>query len=148
MYIDCISDQPDLRHPEIEGIMVMTSAAQTSEVPRDLKPALIKGLRLKCPSCGEGKLLHSYLKVNDSCSSCGEALHHQRADDGPAYLTILIVGHILAFAMHIMWSTWRPDPWIMLAILSTTTVVGALLMLPRMKGLIVAYQWAKRMHGF
>jgi uncharacterized protein (DUF983 family) len=32
--------------------------------------------------------------------------------------------------------------------MSAVTIVGSLLLLPRMKGLVVAYQWAKRMHGF
>ncbi|MFN3410309.1 MAG: DUF983 domain-containing protein, partial [Limisphaerales bacterium] len=27
-----------------------------------------------------------------ACPACGEDLHHQRADDGPSYLTILLVG--------------------------------------------------------
>ncbi|MBY6135257.1 DUF983 domain-containing protein [Leisingera sp. XS_AS12] len=115
---------------------------------RAMKPALVNGLRLRCPACGQGKLLHSYLKVNDGCSECGEELHHQRADDGPAYLTILVVGHILGFVLHIVYVQLRPDPWTLALILSVVTVVASLVMLPRMKGLVVAYQWAKRMHGF
>ncbi|MFW8636329.1 DUF983 domain-containing protein [Cribrihabitans pelagius] len=118
------------------------------ETQRALKPALLNGLRLRCPSCGQGKLLHSYLKVNDGCAHCGEALHHQRADDGPAYLTILVVGHILGFALHIIYVQLRPDPWTLAILMSVITVGASLVLLPRMKGLVVAYQWAKRMHGF
>ena len=65
-------------------------------INRPLKPALLRGWRRCCPRCGKGALLYKYLKVHDRCDSCGQELHHQRADDGPAYLTILIVGHILA----------------------------------------------------
>jgi uncharacterized protein (DUF983 family) len=115
---------------------------------RDVKRALLNGLRVKCPSCGKGKLLHSYLKVNDSCSACGQELHHQRADDGPAYLTILIVGHLLGFALHICYVYWRPEPLMLALVMSAVTIGGSLFLLPRMKGLVVAYQWAKRMHGF
>ena len=86
--------------------------------------------------------------MNDSCTECGQELHHQRADDGPAYLTILVVGHILGFALHIVYTQLRPDPWTLAIIMSVITVGASLLMLPRMKGLVVAYQWAKRMHGF
>jgi len=126
----------------------MTGTDVLHQDQRELKPALLKGLRLRCPSCGQGKLLHSYLKVNDGCSKCGQELHHQRADDGPAYLTILVVGHILGFALHIVYTQMRPDPWMLAIIMSVITVGASLLMLPRMKGLVVAYQWAKRMHGF
>lgn len=126
----------------------MSGTDLMQEDVRAMKPALINGLRLRCPACGQGKLLHSYLKVNDGCSECGEDLSHQRADDGPAYLTILVVGHILGFVLHIVYVQLRPDPWMLALILSVVTVVSSLAMLPRMKGLVVAYQWAKRMHGF
>jgi uncharacterized protein (DUF983 family) len=56
-------------------------------------PALRKGWSRKCPNCGNGPLLRGYLKVRDTCPVCREELYHHRADDGPAYLTILIVGH-------------------------------------------------------
>lgn len=126
----------------------MSDASSTDCKPRPIKPAIRNGLLLRCPKCGEGKLLHSYLKVNDECSHCHQPLHYQQADDGPAYLTILIVGHIVGFALHATWVNWRPDPWVLALTMSAISVVSALILLPRMKGLIVAYQWAKRMHGF
>lgn len=126
----------------------MTDAPAQELEAREVKPAILKGLRLKCPRCGKGKLLHSYVKVNDSCSNCGLDLTPQRADDGPAYLTILIVGHILGFALHIAFTQWRPEPLDLALIMSVLAVGSALALLPRMKGLIVGYQWAKRMHGF
>ncbi len=118
------------------------------EEDRPTKPALIRGLRCKCPNCGEGALLHSYLKVNDTCSECGQELFHHRADDGPAYLTILLVGHLLAPALHVSYVHWRPDPWTMAIAFSIGCVALSLFLLPRLKGAVVAYQWARRMHGF
>lgn len=124
------------------------SQSQLEESPRDWKPAILRGLRLRCPKCGEGKLLRSYLKVKDSCDCCGLELHHNRADDGPAYLTILLVGHVLGFVLHIVYTSLRPDPLTLALIMSAVTITASLWLLPRMKGLVVAYQWAKRMHGF
>lgn len=92
--------------------------------------------------------MKSYLKVNDSCSVCGEELHHQRADDGPAYLTILVVGHVMAPCLHFGFVTFRPDPLVLGSILGIGTVALSLYLLPRFKGFMVAFQWAKRMHGF
>ena len=63
---------------------------------REMRPALLRGWRRRCPHCGQGPLMKSYLTVRTSCPVCGEEFHHHRADDGPAYLTILIVGHLLA----------------------------------------------------
>lgn len=115
---------------------------------RELTPALLKGLRQRCPKCGDGHLLHSYLKVVDQCSECGEDYTHQRADDGPAYLTILVVGHVVIFFLTTMWEYMRPSPLFLAVSMCALATVVALLVLPRFKGMIVAWQWAKRMHGF
>lgn len=93
-------------------------------------------------------MLRGYLKVRDTCPVCGEALHHHRADDGPAYLTILIVGHLMAPLILWAFTEFRPDPLVLTAIFSVGTVALALFLLPRLKGVMVAIQWAKRMHGF
>lgn len=115
---------------------------------RPTGPAVMRGLKQRCPNCGEGHLFKAYLKVTDTCPECGEELYHHRADDGPAYLTILLVGHILGFVIHIMWVNWRPEPLTMATVLSIGAVALSLFLLPRMKGMVVAIQWARRMHGF
>jgi uncharacterized protein (DUF983 family) len=93
-------------------------------------------------------LLRGYLTVRESCPVCGEALHHQRADDGPAYLTILIVGHLMAPLILFVFTKFRPDPLVLASVFSVGTVALSLYLLPRLKGALVAVQWAKRMHGF
>lgn len=115
---------------------------------RPVKPALLRGWRRRCPNCGAGAMMRGYLQVRDACPVCGEDLHHHRADDGPAYLTILIVGHVLAPVLMFMYSDWRPDPLMAAIGLTVLTVALSLYLLPRLKGALVALQWAKRMHGF
>ncbi|WP_138468912.1 DUF983 domain-containing protein [Poseidonocella sp. HB161398] len=120
------------------------------EIPqeRPLQQALWRGWRQRCPACGEGRILHSYLKVRDACPACGEEMRHHRADDGPAYLAILVVGHVLAPVMLLVWELWRPAPLVMASTLSVLTVGLALWLLPRLKGALVGIQWSRRMHGF
>ena len=115
---------------------------------RLLKPALLRGWRRRCPNCGSGPILKGYLKVRDSCPVCHEPLHHQRADDGPAYLTILIVGHLMAPLILVVFTKFRPDPMTLAVVFSVGTVALSLYLLPRIKGAMIALQWAKRMHGF
>ena len=122
--------------------------AQLYATDRPTRPAVLNGLRCRCPNCGEGAMFSKYLKVTDACDHCGEELCHHRADDGPAYLTILLVGHILGFVIHFVWVYLRPEPWVMAVTLSLGCVALSLALLPRMKGMVVAIQWAKRMHGF
>ena len=115
---------------------------------RPLWPAIWKGLRCRCPNCGQAPLLYRYLKVQEACPTCGEDFRAQRADDGPAYLTIFVAGHIMIPVLHVVYVYWRPEAWVMAVTLPTLAVLLSLWLLPRMKGLVVAFQWAKRMHGF
>jgi uncharacterized protein (DUF983 family) len=118
------------------------------ESERETKTAVLRGLKKRCPRCGQGKLFTGFLKVTDRCSLCGEELYHHRADDGPAYLTILIVAHVIGFVLHATFGYLRDDPLILALLLSALALIMSLLLLPRLKGLIVGVQWAKRMHGF
>lgn len=124
------------------------SNAQNTSPERDLKPALWHGWCRRCPNCGSGPMLNGYLKVRDTCTVCEEELHHQRADDGPAYVTILIVGKLMAPLILWVFIKYRPDPYVLSAIFSVGCVALSLYLLPRLKGAFVALQWAKRMHGF
>lgn len=93
-------------------------------------------------------MLTGYLKVRDACPDCGEPLHHHRADDGPPYLTLLIVGHVVGPLMLWAFIRWEPSPVVFIAVFATMSVAMSLWFLPRLKGVIVAIQWANRMHGF
>jgi uncharacterized protein (DUF983 family) len=115
---------------------------------RDMRSAMLRGWRRRCPSCGSGPMLRGYLKVRDDCPVCGDALHHHRADYGPAYLTILIVGHVMAPLILWFFTAFRPDPIVLMSVFSVGCVALSLYLLPRLKGMIVGIQWAKHMHGF
>lgn len=119
-----------------------------AEDDRNLRAALIRGAKLRCPACGGGAMMNGFLAVHDACHACGTELHHHRADDGPAWATILVTGHVLAPLMLVVYMAWRPEPWAMAFGFSAVFVALSLWMLPRLKGLFVALQWAKRMHGF
>ena len=128
--------------------MFDSSPTRAVEADRPLKPALLRGFRRTCPHCGSGPLLKGYLKLREQCVTCGEDLSHAKADDGPAYLTILLVGHLMAPFMHWTFVAFRPEPIVMATIFCTACVGLSLYLLPRIKGMIVGFQWAKRMNGF
>ncbi|MCF3593220.1 DUF983 domain-containing protein [Rhodobacteraceae bacterium LMO-12] len=125
-----------------------TTSTDTETEERQLGPALRNGWRRRCPNCGSGPLLKGYLKVHDECSVCREELFHHRADDGPAYLTILIVGHLMAPLLYMVFVRWRPEPLVLFTIFAIGCVALSLYLLPRLKGAVVGFQWARQMHGF
>ncbi|MFC3529185.1 DUF983 domain-containing protein [Paracoccus mangrovi] len=115
---------------------------------RQVKQAMLRGALGRCPACGKGKLFSGYLNVNATCAHCGEDLHHQRADDGPAYLTILLVSHLGAPLLLAIYMIYRPSAMSMLIGFGLGAVVLSLFLLPRIKGAFIGFQWARRMHGF
>jgi uncharacterized protein (DUF983 family) len=124
-------------------------AASSALQPRAPWAAIKRGLRGRCPACGEGRLLHHYLKVNDTCPACGEELHHQRADDFPPYITIFVVGHVLGAALFALDDFYPDLPMAFhLAVWPILCILLSLWLLPIFKGALIGYQWALRMHGF
>jgi uncharacterized protein (DUF983 family) len=123
--------------------------SEVSNGPRDKWLAMGRGFKGRCPNCGEGRLYSSFLRVEPRCPSCGEELHHQRADDAPPYFTILIVGHVIGAAMLAVeeWNDALPM-WIHMILWPSLVLVMCLALLPRIKGALIGWQWALRMHGF
>jgi uncharacterized protein (DUF983 family) len=116
--------------------------------PRRLGNALLRGLACRCPNCGKGRMFRAFLKVADQCAVCGEDLHHQQADDAPAYFVIFAVGHIVVPLALWVEFTFAPPYWLHAVLWAPLTLGLALGLLQPFKGAIVAWQWAQRMHGF
>jgi uncharacterized protein (DUF983 family) len=115
---------------------------------RDVWTAMKRGFRGRCPRCGEGKLFRAFLKVGDHCSVCGLDFTPHRADDLPAYLVIIIVGHIVVPMALWIETNYSPAVWLQLSIYLPFTLIASLLLLQPVKGAVVGLQWALRMHGF
>jgi len=115
---------------------------------RDVWTAMKRGWRGLCPRCGQGKLFRAFLKVDNHCSVCGLDYTHHRADDLPAYLVIIIVGHIMVPLALLIETNYAPAVALQLAIYLPLTLIASLVLLQPVKGTVVGVQWALRMHGF
>jgi uncharacterized protein (DUF983 family) len=115
---------------------------------RDVWTAMKRGFRGRCPRCGEGRLFRAFLKVDNSCSVCGLDFTPHRADDLPAYLGIIIVGHIVVPTALMIETNYSPPVALQLAIYLPITLIASLVLLQPVKGAVVGMQWALRMHGF
>ena len=96
--------------------------------------AIARGVRERCPACGEGRLFWRYLKVTPACESCGHELARHPADDGPAYLTIVLVGHLVVAPLLLFPFIWEASPWIVLPATLVPLALITLALLPRVKG--------------
>lgn len=116
--------------------------------PSSIWDAMWRGIRDLCPACSGPALFPTFLKPMSVCPACGQDWTHQRADDFPAYVAMLITGHIIVTLAITLEHLADPPVWVHLAIwlpLATLLVVG---LLQPVKGAIIAIQWWYGMHGF
>ena len=100
-----------------------------------------RGFRKICPMCGKRPLFSSYLKLVPKCENCKTNFTHYKTDDGPAYCTIFIVGHmIIPLIVIIERMDAPPALWTQLVIWPLLTIFISLWLLPKMKGAFLAFQ--------
>jgi uncharacterized protein (DUF983 family) len=101
-----------------------------------------RGVLHRCPNCGEGRLYTRYLKVDLDCEVCGHDLARYPADDGPAYFTILIIGHLFVAPLLLFPFIWKLSP-VLVVPLTVLPLAGlTLLLLPRVKAAVIGALWA------
>lgn len=115
---------------------------------RSKRDAVWKGIKGRCPHCGEGRLFNRWLKVTPQCEHCGEELHHERAQDLPPYITITIVGHIVVTFLMIAEANFNWSMTTHLLVWIPVTTLMTLAIMQPVKGGVVGLQWALGMFGF
>ncbi|AMU91533.1 hypothetical protein ATM17_21175 [Sphingopyxis macrogoltabida] len=109
---------------------------------------MLRGARGRCPRCNEAKLFHRFLKPFPFCSACAQDWTHQQADDFPAYIAILLTGHIMAPIIIALVQDTKLSLIALAAIIVTAMLVLMIGFLQPAKGAIIALQWWFGMHGF
>ena len=144
-------DAPLPRETPLSPTPVSPAPPQAVDGPRkrSLAAAVGRGFIGRCPNCGGGAMFRAYLSVNPRCPACGEDLSGHRADDAPAFLTLLVACFVGGLGVLLSDDASSQMPLLAVAAfwLVVTAVVG-LLVLPRIKGAVVGYQWALRLHDF
>ncbi len=115
---------------------------------RPLGRSIWRGTKCRCPNCADGRLFRKFIKPVDHCQVCSEDSRPQRADDLPAYIVVLIIGHVMVGGFLGAEVLFSLSSWQHLAIWVPVSVLGALTLLQPVKGGVIGLQWALRMHGF
>jgi uncharacterized protein (DUF983 family) len=69
-----------------------------------------------------------------------------RADDGPAWATILVVGHLVVPFFLVAVRADAPG-WVTFGMMVPATVVLTAVLLPRLKGVFASILWSLDMRG-
>lgn len=108
----------------------------------------MRGMRGKCPRCGEAHLFRAWLKPVDRCPSCVQDWSIQRADDFPPYISIFITGHLIAPLILLLAVDMKLSGTMVAAIVLPIAAVMMLAILQPAKGAVIALQWWHGMSGF
>ena len=99
-----------------------------------------RGFKKKCPSCGKSPLFSKFLKTFPRCKSCGKNFSLYRSDDGPAYITILIVGHLIIPIVLLVEKKFSPPIVLQMTFWPLITLILSLWLLPKIKGAFIGFQ--------
>jgi len=104
-----------------------------------------RGVRLRCPQCAERTLFSRYLKLNRACPACGADFSRSETADVAPYVTTMLIGLICMPAIvALALNADEHTQWLLAPALAAAFVL-ALVILPRVKGVLAALLWrAKR----
>jgi uncharacterized protein (DUF983 family) len=128
---------PDLSQADLAQAHPAQAGSQASVLT-----GMKRGVLHRCPNCGEGRLYTRYLKVDLDCEVCGHDLARYPADDGPAYFTILIIGHLFVAPLLLFPFIWQMSPALVVPLTVLPLCGLTLLLLPRVKGAVIGALWA------
>jgi uncharacterized protein (DUF983 family) len=117
--------------------------ATDAQNDRPLGAGMRRGALMRCPNCGEGKLYRKYLKVKP-CDACGHDNVQYPADDGPAYVTILLVGHLVIAPLLLFEFIWKSPAALVVGTTLPALAVLILAVLPVIKGAWIGMMWSRR----
>ena len=108
---------------------------------RPVARSMWRGFRGKCPNCGRGAIFYRYLKVEPDCLVCGHDLDQYPSDDGPAYFTILLVGHLVIAPLLLFPVIWKAPAAMIAPGVLVPLALFTLLVLPRVKGAVIGLHY-------
>ena len=102
-----------------------------------------RGLRLRCPNCGQGKPFVSWFRMRSHCEVCGLAF--ERGEDGyqvGSYMFNIVASELVfaAVFLAIVLLTWPSPPWTLLQYGGIALmVVAPFVLFPFTKTLFLAF---------
>jgi uncharacterized protein (DUF983 family) len=105
---------------------------------------LSRGLRRRCPRCGEGALFRRWIESNKRCSVCG-VLYQRNYGDTWAFIIITDRIPILAGIVAIYFG-YESTGWLGATLFFLALVVPLLATIPQRQGLAIALDYLSRIY--
>ncbi len=103
-----------------------------------------RGLRRRCPRCGEGPLFRRWIEAHDRCSKCG--LQYQR-NYGDTWGFIVLTDRIpIMFGVIAVYFGIRSTTWVTTAIFTLSMAIPLLATMRERLGLAIALDYLSRVY--
>jgi len=113
------------------------------ERPR-IRQVLLRGLKRRCPHCGEGALFSSGIKFNERCPACGFLLQRDRGD---TLMFMFMTDRIpLLFGIAAVYLGFSNLNWMMATAFLLAIVVPMLATIRERQGLALALDYLSRLY--
>ena len=99
-------------------------------------PTLMRGMRRRCPRCGEGRLYDGWMKLRETCEACGLVYQSDAGETWAfVYLSTAGVTGVIVIGMLLI----RPKSLLVgKALLITVATAAIVWTLPYRKGIAIA----------
>jgi uncharacterized protein (DUF983 family) len=107
-----------------------------------VRQAVFRGLRRRCPRCGDGPLFRKWFTMHERCSSCDLCFEGQSGDLWGFWVItdrIFLFGAILA-----LYFGFTPESWIVRGALLAGLVAAIVVTMPHRQGAFVALDYLSR----
>lgn len=109
----------------------MSSKEEKLPIPSLRRLALLRGVRQRCPQCGEQGLFERFARLRRACPTCGLVLRREQgAQTGTMYLTAAISQ---VFACLLILAAWLLTDWsagTFIAVAAPIVLIFCFLLLP------------------
>ena len=101
---------------------------------------VLRGLRCRCPQCGQGRLYRSFFKEHEACSVCGTKFDWYSGEVlGFLYISTAAVTGFFVIAMLV----WNPaNVWVGRAVIVSAALVAYVVTTPARKGAALGVKMA------
>jgi uncharacterized protein (DUF983 family) len=127
--------------PDDPAISDPTIHSPTTLDPTTVGTCFSRGLRGRCPRCGEGAIFQGFLNVRPRCERCGLDLAFADSADGPAVFVILFAGFIVAASALITEVLYQPPLWVHAMLWLPLAILVCVGPLRPLKGVMIALQY-------
>ena len=99
---------------------------------------LKNALNGKCPACNKGGIFCKLVKLKPKCDECGFDFSKSDHGDGPASLSVFLIGFLISVAAVVIEMKYEPAYWVHAVLWLPATIILSCMSLRWCKGFLLA----------